>query len=108
MNDLLEQLVGELADEDEAATDGAEIEKVDDNTWVIKGATPLDKIAEELEIELPLEDYETFSGLIFDSFGSVPDDGEVFEIEIYSLHIKVEEIKNHMIKKTVVCKTLAE
>jgi putative hemolysin len=69
---------------------------------------PLDKIAEELEIELPLEDYDTFSGLIFDSFGSVPDDGEVFEIEIYSLHIKVEEIKNHMIKKTVVCKTLSE
>lgn len=108
MNDLLEQIVGELGDEDEDLSEGAEIERKDENTWLIKGSAPLDKISEELEIELPLEDYETFSGLIFDAYGSVPDDGEVFEIEIYSLHIKVEEIKNHMIKKTVVCKTLAE
>lgn len=106
MNDLLEQLVGELTDQDEADADGEDIEAVDSNTWIIRGSTPLEKVAEELGVELPIEDYDTFSGLIFDAYGSVPEDGSSFEIDAFSLHIKAEEIKNHMIKKAVVCKTL--
>ncbi len=105
MNDLLEQLVGELTEQDDADAEEKDIEKIDANTWLIRGATELDKIAEELGVELPIEDYDTFSGLIFDSYGSVPDDDTNFEIDIYSLHIKVKEIKNHMIKTALVCKT---
>ncbi len=105
MNDLLEQLVGELIDQDDADSDENDIEVIDSNTWLIKGATELQKISEALDVELPVEDYDTFSGLIFDAYGSVPDDDTTFEIDVYSLHVKVKEIKNHMIKTALVCKT---
>lgn len=102
MNDLLEQLVGDLDDEMIAADEWTEIEQVDSTTWKIQGCTSLDDVAEHLNISLPLDDYDTFGGLIFGSYGSIPDDGSKFEIEINQLHIKVIEIKNHRITKALV------
>ena len=68
------------------------------------GSASLDDVAEELKIELPVDEYETFGGYIFGELGAVPDDGSQFEIETDDLWIKVMRVKEHRVENTVVKK----
>ncbi len=103
MNDLLEQLVGDLDDNAAAPQEPDDIQQLDSGTWRISGAASLADVAEHLETELPTEEYETFAGLVFGMYGSVPDDGTTFEIDIENLHIKVTEIRDHRLEAATVC-----
>ena len=104
MNDLLELLVGDLDDNSIFEEEPEEIEMIDSGTWKIRGTASLDDVAEKLQIDLPVDEYETFGGLVFGSYGSVPDDGAEFELDAWQLHIKVTLIKAHRIEKAIVCK----
>lgn len=103
MNDLLEQIVGDLDEEPTPEEEEPEIEKIDSLTWKIQGGADLEEVAETLDIELPVEEYDTFGGYIFGNYGTIPDDGSEFEISLPPLHIKVTEIRDHRIKKALVC-----
>lgn len=103
MSDLLEQLVGDLETEDIEINQEQDIERIDSSTWKIRGCATLDKVAKELSISLPVEDYDTFSGFIFGSYGLIPEDGTTFELDANSLHIQVLSIVDHKIEKTIVC-----
>jgi len=103
MNDLLEQLVGSLDDEDTPIDEINEIQQLDTNTWKIRGSAYLDDVAEKLGIALPLEEYDTFGGYVFGTYGSFPADGSTFELDSDGLHIKVTDIKAHKIENAVVC-----
>lgn len=105
MNDLLEQLVGDLDDNAQAPEEPDEIQPLDSGTWRISGTAPLADVAEQLGTELPVEEYDTFAGLVFGLYGSVPDDGTTFEIDIENLHIKVTEIRDHRLEAATVCLT---
>ena len=96
MHDLMELLVGDL-DADEK-----EIVAVGENTWKISGSASLDDVAEELELKLPVEDYDTFGGYIFGELGKIPDDGAKFVLETDGMKIQVEKVENHRIIDTVV------
>ena len=104
MNDLLEQLVGDLQNEEDFTPETPEIEQVDSQTWKIKGSAPLDEVAEATGVALPSEEYDTFGGYVFGSHGFVPDDGTTFELEDEAIQVKVLEIKDHRIEKALVCK----
>ncbi len=108
MNDLLEQLVGEIDDGETAEETTIEIQSISENTWKIQGAAPLEEVAEELDIQLPIEDYDTFGGFVFSSYGSVPEDGTTFEIDIDNLHVSVTEIKEHRIESCIVTVNIPE
>ena len=105
INDLLEKLVGDFDyDEDEAKPEES-IERLDSRTWKITGNPDIDDIEDALDIALKSEECDTFSGLVFDALGSVPDDGnKPFEIETAGLVIKVLSVKNHQVQTAVVCK----
>ena len=96
MHDLMELLVGDL-DEDEK-----EIIAVGENTWKISGGASLDDVAEELEIKLPVEEYDTFGGYIFGELGHIPEDGAKFLLEADGMEIQVERVENHRVIDTVV------
>ena len=96
MHDLMELLVGELNEEDK------EIITVDENTWKISGGASLDDVAEELELKLPVEEYDTFGGYIFGELGKIPDDGAKFVLEAGGMKIQVEKVENHRIIDTIV------
>lgn len=96
MHDLMELLVGDLD------TDEKEIVAVGENTWKISGSASLDDVAEELEIKLPVEEYDTFGGYIFGELGKIPDDGTKFMLEAGGMKIQVEKVANHRIIDTVV------
>lgn len=104
MNDLLEQIVGDLNDDETTVNEEPEIRKVSDDTWIIHGVAPLADVSEELDLDLPVDDYDTMGGYVFSNYGIVPDDGSVFEVDLPTLHIKVTEIKDHRIMKMTVVK----
>ena len=96
MHDLMELLVGDLDESDK------EIVAIGENTWKISGGASLDDVAEELELKLPVEEYDTFGGYIFGELGKIPDDGAKFELEAGGMKIQVEKVENHRIIDTVV------
>ncbi|MEG2583105.1 MAG: hemolysin family protein [Oscillospiraceae bacterium] len=98
MNDLLEQLVGDLDDIDDIPSLSS-LEQIDDKTWRIQGSITLDKLEEALHIHIFTEDYDTFSGWVLGQYGCIPEDGTTFELDTDSLHIKVTKIKEHKIEE---------
>lgn len=102
INDLVEQLVGDLGGDDEAE-DIKQIERISERMWKVHGSTPLDELSDEIGIVLPTEDYETFNGLIFNALESIPDDGTDIEVEVAGLKVKVTDIKEHQVETAVVC-----
>lgn len=104
MSDLLEEIVGNLDNEYDGQEE-EEIIKLDENTWKILGSADIDSVAEELGIELPIEEYNTFAGMILGQLGTIPDDGTTIELEAFGLNIKVTKIEEHRIEETLVCLT---
>lgn len=102
MNDLLQQLVGDLADTEASEQEEPEIRQIGDNLWSVQGVAPLDEVSEALGVELPIDKYDTFGGYVFSNYGVVPEDGTEFELELETLHIKVTQIKDHRIEKMTV------
>ena len=104
INDLIERLVGDITDEETAEEKVPDIIPLDSETWKISGVAPLSDVAEALSMELPVDEYDTFGGLVFGNYGSVPEDGTTFEIEVCGLAIKVTDVKDHQIEAAIVCK----
>ena len=102
MNDLLEQIVGELnegpAEEDEAP----ELEQLGENKWAVRGTLPIDELCEKLGISLEEEDFDTVGGLIFGAYGFIPEDGSRFEVDIAPMHISVVDILEHRIERAII------
>ena len=108
MNDLLEQLVGDLEDDLTEAAEEPKIEQLDSSTWRIDGGVDLEDAQEKLGVELPVEDYDTFGGFVFGVYGSIPSDGTRFELDTHNLHIKVLSIKEHRLVRALVCRLETE
>jgi len=102
MEDLLEEIVGNIYDEFDPSEEN-EIVKIGDNLWRCDGSVDLETLAEELDVELPLdEEYDTLGGMVFSCFNTIPEDGSTPEVDIHGLHVKVEEITDHRLEKALV------
>ena len=83
MEDLLEEIVGNIYDEFDPA-DESEIQPLGKDTWRVSGTAELETVAETLEITLPEdEDYDTLGGLIFSRFTTIPKDGTTPSLTLY-------------------------
>ncbi|MBR2338774.1 MAG: HlyC/CorC family transporter, partial [Clostridia bacterium] len=100
MNDLLEQLVGDLGDSEEA--EPPEIEQLDDNTWRVDGGADLDEVAQALGVLLPEDTYDTFGGYVFGEYGAIPADGSSITLETETLTVQVTDIREHRMESAVV------
>ena len=98
--DLLEQLVGDF--DDESVGEAPEIEQVDTRTWRIQGSAPLDDVAEQLGMEMPVEEYDTFGGRVFGARGAIPADGAQPELDVCGVHVKVQSILEHRLQSALV------
>lgn len=79
IEDLLEELVGEIKDEydtDEPDTDEPSIKTLDANTALIDGRTGIDDLNEQMGLALPHEDFDTVGGFVFGLFGRQPGEGD--------------------------------
>jgi len=104
MEDLLEEIVGNIYDEFDPAEE-TEIVQIEDNLWRCSGTIDLETLSDALSVDLPLdEEYDTLGGLIFSRFTAIPDDGAKPEVDVYGLHIQVEELSEHRVETALVSK----
>ena len=104
MQDLVEELVGDLNDDIPNQDDPEPyIEKVDDNNWKIYGNVALKFLEEATGLKLATEDYDTFTGMVFDALGAVPADGEQkISLELENIVIHIQKIEAHQIENATV------
>lgn len=101
MEDLLEEIVGNIYDEYDECDD--EDVKISETTWKIKGSTSLDDLSDKFDIDFPDDlDYDTISGLILAKIQRIPNDGEKFEIEAFGMKIKVEKVEARKIEEVII------
>lgn len=81
VEDLAEEIVGELTDEHDPEDDSYE-PVPDDGVWVMSGDVHVDEVERSLHVDLPEGDYETVAGLVIDAHGALPDEGDVIDIEL--------------------------
>lgn len=101
INDLVEQLVGDLCDDNEIEEENL-IESIGDGLWKIHGSALLEDISDAIGISLTGDDYDTFNGLIFHTLGTIPEDGTGIEIEICGLVVQVTKIQDHQVETALV------
>lgn len=93
MEDILEQIVGEI--QDEYDEESPEIQKLDDGSYQVQGMTSLDALNDELGTDFHSDDAETIGGLVLTISGSFPDEGEIFHYEGWT--IRVAALEDHRI-----------
>lgn len=106
LNDLIEQLVGDLGeDTDEDAAAEPHVEQMNENTWAIIGNVELYDIERALDVDIGLEEVDTFTGLVFGELDMIPDDGEQdIELDFKGLHIHITKVEDHQISNATVTK----
>jgi putative hemolysin len=95
LEDLLEEIVGEIEDEFDLPDES--VEQVDEKTVRIDGTFPIDDFNEKFGIELPAEDYHTVAGFVFGLLGRAAAEGD--EVEYDGLRFRVLEIEGSRIEK---------
>jgi putative hemolysin len=81
MEDLLEEIVGEITDEYDV--DEPQVERLAGGALRVPGRTPIDEMNELLGEDLPSGEWDTVGGLVFDALGHVPDEGECARVNGY-------------------------
>lgn len=102
MEDILEELVGDIFDEYDDIE--SEFEKIDENTFIIDGSVTINELKKILAVDIPEGDYDTLSGYLQDKLGRIPDDEEKPIVETDDVTYKVEEYEDKRIVKVKVCK----
>jgi CBS domain containing-hemolysin-like protein len=83
LEDLIEELVGEIVDEFDL--EGPRVEPLPGGDVRVDARMPVDEVNEVLSIELPEGDWDTVGGLLFSRLGHVPSEGEVLDVDGHSL-----------------------
>lgn len=95
LEDMVEEIVGDIADEyDEQEK---EIEVIKEDEFVVDGSTRLEDVNEMIGLHLESEDFDTIGGYVIGILGSLPDGGE--EVEENGIKIVVEEVDKNRIEK---------
>jgi len=81
IEDVLEEIVGEIEDEFDVAADDGDIFALADSTWRVGGDTPIERINESFGLRLDVDNFDTIGGLISHTMGHVPKRGETHELE---------------------------
>jgi magnesium and cobalt transporter len=105
LEDLLEEIVGELRDEHGTTSVADGILQLPDGSIIFDGRMEIENVEEHLNVSLKKGKYETLSGLILSSIRRIPLSGEKFQIE--GLEITIENADERSIKKVKIKKLKA-
>ena len=103
LEDLLEELVGNIYDEFDPQEE-QDIIRLEDNKWRVSGSADLEELAEALGLDLSDEDldYDTLGGLVFSQLSVIPEDGSRPVVEALGLRIQVEELCDRRVEWALV------
>lgn len=99
LEDLLEEIVGEIRDEYDADEEEL-IKKIGERTYLVEGSMKLDDINDELDTGLESEDYDSISGIIIECLNSLPEDNEEVTLK-NGIRLKVQGIDQNRIQKVL-------
>ncbi|MBQ2307885.1 MAG: CBS domain-containing protein, partial [Clostridia bacterium] len=100
MEDILEELVGNIRDEydtEEEIIEEQEIRKLDDNTFLVAGLASIETVNEQLDISIPEDEYGTVSGFVIGLLGKIPEEDTHPEADYENLHFTVESSNDKII-----------
>ncbi len=104
MEDILEEIVGNIMDEYDEEEEHIE-ETENDNEYIIEGITPLEELEERFGISFKKQEFETLNGFMISKIDKIPEqDDEDFAIDVDGYHFKILQVKNRMIKSVLVTK----
>ena len=106
MEDILEELVGDIYDEYDK--EESEYEKIDENTYILSGSMPIFDVNKLLEADIPEGEFDTISGFLQDKLGRIPEDKEKPIIETEKVTYKIEKSEDKRIIKIKACKNNIE
>ncbi len=95
LEDLLEEIVGEIEDEFDLPDES--IEQLADGRIRIDGTFPIDDFNEKFGVDLPVEDYHTMAGFVFGQLGRAPEPGDVIEHD--GVHFTVVQMEGSRIER---------
>ena len=102
MEDILEEIVGEIYDEYDKET--AKYKEVDSNTYIFDGSIALYDVEKLLDIEIDEEEVDTLAGYLLKELDRIPDDNEKPVVETEKVTYKIEKVKDKQILSVKACK----
>jgi CBS domain containing-hemolysin-like protein len=96
LEDILEEIVGEIHDEyDENEEDF--IQEIDEREYIVEGSTNLDDLNDRLELDLRSEEYDSLGGFIIERLDRLPEEGDRIDTED-GIHMVVEKLDKNRIE----------
>ena len=102
IEDLIEEIVGNIFDEYDE--DEKDIERMDDATWMMDGATSLNVVGEFLDVVFPVDDYDTLSGFLVGKLGRIPTKDDKSVVEYANFVFAVDTVEEKRIARVKVVK----
>lgn len=102
MEDILEEIVGEIYDEYDIVQKKYDI--IDETTFRLSGSLSIADVEKILDVEIEEGDYDTLSGYLIENLGRIPSENERPIVETKYVTYKVEKVKDLMITKVKACK----
>ena len=100
IEDLIEEIVGEINDEDDSSEE--RIKKVGENTFLVDGLTTLEELNEELNLDIELDDIDTISGFLINLIGNIPSEKDENIIEYNDIIFKIDKLGEKRIEKILI------
>ncbi|MCI9437891.1 MAG: HlyC/CorC family transporter [Lachnospiraceae bacterium] len=102
MEDILEEIVGNILDEYDEISDY--IEEKGNDEYIIEGKTPLEELEERFDISFEDEAFETLNGFLISRMDKIPEPDEQFDLDFCGYHFKILSVENKMIQSVLVTK----
>ena len=102
MEDILEEIVGEIYDEYDK--EQAKYKKIDENTYLIEGNVAIYDVEKILGIEIEEGEYDTLAGYLIEQLGKIPKENEKPVVETKDATYKIEKVKDKKIIEVKACK----
>lgn len=103
LNDLLEELVGDLNVDVTEEEQGPSIEKTGENIWEVYENIALSELEENVPVDFDDEEYDTLTGVVFDALGYIPQDGEQdIDVQVEQMHVHISRIEGHQIVRAAI------
>lgn len=80
LEDVLEELVGDITDESDPDADDDDVQSIDGRGLLLSGRLNIDDVNEEFDLQLPTGGWDTVGGLVLDLAGGVPEQGDVVDV----------------------------
>lgn len=102
IEDILEEIVGEIEDETDEEDGDTYIKRMSDSDFIIKALTPIEEFNEHFKAELSEEDFDTIGGILMQEFGHIPKRNEVAVIENFQFRVLYSDNRQiHLLRLTI-------